>query len=334
MSKMDPHDKSLQYDHKLLISWYKENKRDLPWRQTRDPYSIWLSEVMLQQTTVVAVIPYFKKFLNQYPTINDLANAPLENVLESWSGLGYYSRARNLHKAAQALARQGFPKTAAELIEFPGFGPYTSRAVASIAFDEKVGVLDGNVIRVLCRRFGISGPWWESTIKNELQKLSDQLASYGNSSLVNQGLMELGAIVCTPQKTLCALCPWSQVCKAFQEGLTQKIPRPKPRKALENWIWQVDLIKSSDGSYALCQNQELPFLKGQLVFPGKAHKAKLKPQDYDVQHGITHHKIFIQINKKRTQKKSQHYLWMSPEQLKKKNPSIVLQKILKSSEEE
>lgn len=322
----------LKKDHKLLISWYKENKRDLPWRQSQDPYAIWLSEVMLQQTTVVAVIPYYQKFLKLFPTVQKLAKAPLENVLEAWSGLGYYSRARNLHKAAQALSENGFPSTAEELLQYPGFGPYTSRAVASIAFGEKVGVLDGNVIRVLCRRFGFAGPWWDSKVKNELQNISDKLSEYGDSSALNQGLMELGATLCTPQKTLCTMCPWSKTCLAFQQGQVASIPLPKPRKAFENWLWEVELIENKNGEYALCENDYLPFLKGQLIFPGQAKKVSAKPQTYHLQHGITHHKIYIQIKVIKPNHKLKQYLWSKPDQLKKKNPSIVLQKILKSAE--
>ena len=149
--------KQFEKDRDSLITWYKENKRDLPWRNpqgsrgSKDPYRIWISEVMLQQTTVTAVIPFYEKFMNRFPKVQDLAQAKIEDVYEYWAGLGYYSRARNLHKAAQMFAENGFPKTAAELIEYPGLGPYTSRAIASLAFGEKVGVLDGNVIRVLSR---------------------------------------------------------------------------------------------------------------------------------------------------------------------------------------
>ncbi|NUN05432.1 MAG: A/G-specific adenine glycosylase, partial [Bdellovibrio sp.] len=225
-------------DHKQLTQWYKKNLRPLPWRENKNPYRIWLSEVMLQQTTVVAVIPYFEKFLNKFPTVQDLANAPESDVLEAWAGLGYYSRARNLHKAAKALATHGFPATAAELLQLPGFGPYTSRAVASIAFGEKVGVLDGNVIRVLSRRYGLKLEWWNSKGRDTLQGISNDLSALGNADIVNQGLMELGATVCTPQKVICMLCPWASTCVSREKNLVDKLPLKKPRKESEVWVWK------------------------------------------------------------------------------------------------
>lgn len=312
--------------HKDLVTWYKKNKRDLPWRANKDPYRIWLSEVMLQQTTVVAVIPYFEKFLAKFPTVHDLANAPESEVLEAWAGLGYYSRARNLHKAAKALSAQGFPKTAAELLELPGFGPYTSRAVSSIAFGEKVGVLDGNVIRVLSRKYGLKLEWWNNKARAQLQDISDELARFGQSDNLNQGLMELGATVCTPQKVMCMLCPWSDDCVAREKNLIEKLPLKKPRKESEVWVWK-PLVAIKDRKVALIQNDYAPFLKGQWIFPGEIALEKSKPKDYDAKHNITHHDIFIQI----TQKKSlsgRNIQWVELKELKKVNPSSLLQKVL------
>jgi A/G-specific adenine glycosylase len=201
-----------------LIDWYRGIRRDLPWRKDRDPYRIWISEVMLQQTTVVAVIPFYEKFLKRFPTLKDLAISPVEDVLEYWAGLGYYSRARNLHKSSQVLHVNGFPKTAAELLELPGFGPYTARAVSSLAFDEKTGVLDGNVIRILSRKFGRSVEWWKPKGRNELQEIADALAQTEHSADLNQGMMELGATICTPAKPACLLCPWQRSCLARRRG--------------------------------------------------------------------------------------------------------------------
>lgn len=313
-------------DHKQLTQWYKKNKRDLPWRQNKDPYRIWLSEVMLQQTTVVAVIPYFEKFLNKFPTVHDLAQAPENEVLEAWAGLGYYSRARNLHKAAQALSQQGFPQSAAELLELPGFGPYTSRAVASIAFNENVGVLDGNVIRVLSRKFGLKLEWWNSKGRDHLQNLSDELASLGQPDLVNQGLMELGATVCTPQKVMCMLCPWTSSCVAHEKNLVDKLPLKKPRKDSEVWVWKPDVV-IKDHKVALIKNNYAPFLKGQMIFPGEISLEKSKPKAYDAKHNITHHDIFIQINQRKSMA-GKHIEWVDLKNLKKVNPSSLLQKVL------
>ncbi|WP_148278876.1 A/G-specific adenine glycosylase [Bdellovibrio bacteriovorus] len=313
-------------DHKQLTQWYNKNKRSLPWRENKNPYRIWLSEVMLQQTTVVAVIPYFEKFLQKFPTVQDLANAPEADVMEAWAGLGYYSRARNLHKAAKALAAGGFPKTAAELLELPGFGPYTSRAVASIAFGEKVGVLDGNVIRVLSRRYGLKLEWWNGKGRDHLQKISDELSLLGQADVVNQGLMELGATVCTPQKIMCMLCPWAATCVSREKNLVEKLPLKKPRKESEVWVWK-PLVSIKNQKVALVQNDYAPFLKGQMIFPGEISMEKNKPKAYDAKHNITHHDIFIQI----TEKKSltgKNLQWVDLKELKKVNPSSLLQKVL------
>ncbi|MCX7978023.1 MAG: A/G-specific adenine glycosylase, partial [Bdellovibrionaceae bacterium] len=175
--------------HRELLRWYSLNKRPLPWRAQRDPYAIWLSEVMLQQTTVAAVLPYWQKFIERFPTVQDLATAPLSEVLALWSGLGYYSRAKLLHQSAKKLAHTGFPKTWSELIQLPGFGPYTARALSSIAFAEPVGVVDGNVIRFLCRLTGQKIPWWQSAGRSRIQNLSDKLASMGQPGETNQAVM-------------------------------------------------------------------------------------------------------------------------------------------------
>lgn len=313
-------------DHQLLTQWYKKNNRALPWRVSKDPYRIWLSEVMLQQTTVVAVIPYYEKFLAKFPTVQDLANAPENEVLEAWAGLGYYSRARNLHKAAKALAEKGFPKTAAELLELPGFGPYTSRAVASIAFGEKVGVLDGNAIRVLSRRFGLKLDWWNSKGRDQLQSLSDQMALLGQADIVNQGLMELGATVCTPQKVTCLMCPWNKECVARDQNMVEILPSKKPRKASEVWVWKPE-VAIKDGKVALKENNYAPFLKGQMIFPGSISLEKNKPKAYDAKHGITHHDIFIQISTRKSIP-GKDIVWVDIKDLKKVNPSSLLQKVL------
>lgn len=313
---------------KTLLVWYRENKRELPWRKDRNPYQIWLSEVMLQQTTVVAVIPYYENFLKNFPTVHDLAKAPLEKVLEQWSGLGYYSRARNLHRSAQALAESGFPRTAAELIQLPGFGPYTSRAVSSIAFDEPVGVLDGNVIRVLTRVQAWAIAWWTTSSRQTLQKTADLLAGFGPSHEINQGLMELGATVCTPQKPNCLLCPWQKYCQSFAQMKIANIPMKKPRKKLEVWVWDVSIFKKNQ-KIGLIKNDYAPFLKGQAIFPGIIKKQNQKPKTFDVKHGITHHDIYIRIHEENSIRKQPKDLqWISIKDVKKINPSNLLQKIL------
>lgn len=316
----------LKIDHRQLTQWYKKNRRDLPWRQSKDPYRIWLSEVMLQQTTVVAVIPYFEKFVTKFPTVHDLAHAPEADVLEAWAGLGYYSRARNLHKAAKALSTNGFPLTAAELLELPGFGPYTSRAVASIAFEEKVGVLDGNVIRVLSRRFGIKSSWWNTQGRNELQDLSDKLALCGEPDISNQALMELGATVCTPQKVMCVLCPWVKTCVAREKNCVEELPLKKPRKKSEVWVWKPQVFIKNN-KVALVKNDYAPFLKGQMIFPGTISKQDEKPDQFVARHSITHHDIYIDLLKSKSSNATK-VQWIELSELKKVNPSSLLQKVL------
>ena len=210
-----------------LSLWFLKNRRPLPWRADRDPYRIWVSEVMLQQTTVVAVIPYYENFLRKFPTLRHLAKAPLEQVLEAWSGLGYYSRARRLKEAAVALNQMGgFPQTSAQLAKLPGFGPYTSRAVSSLAFGEKVGVVDGNVIRVLTRLMGFQGEWWSAAAARHLQALADKLSEKSDPYVYNQAVMELGATVCTPQNPSCSVCPVAARCVARTQNLTPPDSRP------------------------------------------------------------------------------------------------------------
>lgn len=289
---------------------------------------------MLQQTTVIAVIPYFEKFIKKFPTVQSLAKAPESEVLEAWAGLGYYSRARNLHKAAKALASLAdFPKTAEELLALPGFGPYTSRAVSSIAFREKVGVLDGNVIRVLSRKYGLKLEWWKTKDRQQLQDLSDQLASFGDADDVNQGMMELGATLCTPQKYLCTMCPWAKTCVAYEKDLVSKLPLKKPRKESEIWVWDVDFAADA-AKIPLIENNYAPFLKKQMIFPGKIRVTTEKPKHWTFRHAITHHDIYVIVHKKKKQSIPKDARWVEISKLKKINPSSLLQKVLSSAQDE
>ncbi len=322
-------------DSQDLVRWYLENKRDLPWRQSQDAYRIWISEVMLQQTTVQAVLPYFDRFMKRFPKLKDLAGSPLEDVIEHWAGLGYYSRARNLHKSALKLQESGFPKSFADLLDYPGFGPYTSRAVSSLAFEEKVGVLDGNVIRILCRKYGLNLKWWEGPSRNILQDMADSLAQIEKPSQLNQAMMELGATVCTPKNPTCFMCPWNKTCVAFKEGSIAKLPLQKPRAELQNWIWRVQILNKKN-TLGLIQNTQAPFLKGQWIFPGEFIQTKSKPKKYDVNHSITKYNIYVQIEKQHSKSKLsirkeelKKIKWFATKDLKKINPSSLLQKILK-----
>ncbi|MFL5318600.1 MAG: A/G-specific adenine glycosylase [Myxococcaceae bacterium] len=229
-----------------LLQWFDRSKRDLPWRRTKDPYAVWLSEVMLQQTQVVTVIPYWEKFLAKFPRVEDLAAAPLEDVLQLWSGLGYYSRARNLHRAAQAIvALGGFPKTAEALRELPGFGPYTSGAVASIAFDEPAPIVDGNVARVFSRLFVVEGAPGEKEREKKLWALAGEHVQGERPGDFNQALMELGALVCRADNPTCLLCPVREECGALKAGRVNELPPPRVRAArkllnLAVAVWERD----------------------------------------------------------------------------------------------
>lgn len=211
---------------KSLLAYYDRHARELPWRargEPGEPYRVWLSEIMLQQTTVAAVGPYFLKFLNLWPTVDALAAAPREAVLEAWAGLGYYSRARNLHAAAQALARDGFPQTEEGWRALPGVGPYTAAAIAAIAFDQPTNVVDGNVERVIARLHAVEAPL--PTAKAELRALAEGLVTSDRPGDWAQALMDLGATVCTPKSPQCLLCPWRSECAAFTTGAPEMYPR-------------------------------------------------------------------------------------------------------------
>ena len=222
-----------------LLRWFDRSKRDLPWRRTRDPYGIWVSEVMLQQTQVDRVVRYWTKFLARFPTVKTLAEAELKDVLGLWTGLGYYSRARNLHLAAKELVArfQGeLPDSVDALLTLPGFGRYTAGAVASIAFELEAPLVDGNVARVLSRLLEIDGVPGEKPREAALWSAAEVLVSGARPGDWNQALMELGATVCLPQNPLCLVCPVRQACKALAAGRVDELPRPrKPpkRKRLE-----------------------------------------------------------------------------------------------------
>lgn len=308
-----------------LVAWYAENKRPLPWRVSRDPYRIWISEVMLQQTTVTAVIPYYEKFMTRFASVEKLAEAPESEVLKYWSGLGYYSRARNIHKTAKAISNNTFPQTVDELLELPGLGPYTARAIASIAFDVPVGVLDGNVIRILSRVTGSPIQHWKSEGRKTLQHLADQLAQSQQASILNQAMMELGATVCTPQKPTCIQCPWMANCAARNENKISSLPLSKPRRKKEIWIWNPHL-KTRAGQLALVQNDYAPFLKGSWLPPGRVLKVQSKPKKFDLKHTITHHEIYVQVSNSPLMGKGQK--WFPIEKISSVNPSALLTKLL------
>jgi len=219
-----------------LLEWFRKFQRDLPWRRNKDPYRIWLSEIMLQQTRVAAVIPFYERFLEHFPTIAALAAAPETEVLRLWAGLGYYSRARNLQSAAKEIvAKHGgeFPRLAEDTLALPGIGSYTAAAILSIAFGERHAVLDGNVARVIARLGAVHGDLREGTRWQSLQAAADTLLAADAPSDWNQAMMELGAMICTPKSPQCLLCPVAEFCRARQVGLTEVIPEKRKKRATE-----------------------------------------------------------------------------------------------------
>jgi A/G-specific adenine glycosylase len=217
-----------------LLSWFDRHRRDLPWRRTRDPYRIWVSEVMLQQTRVEAVLPYYERFLRRFPSVDELATAPVDQVLALWSGLGYYRRARQLHAAARRIADAGeFPRTVDRLLELPGVGVYTAAAVASIAFGVAAPVLDGNVERVMARRLALAQDPKRGASRALLVAAAAALLDPSRPGDSNQALMELGATVCLPRRPWCLLCPLRPGCGAAGEGRPELYPPPRRRRATE-----------------------------------------------------------------------------------------------------
>lgn len=216
-----------------LIDWYEAQKRDLPWRHTTDPYKIWISEIMLQQTRVESVITYYRRFLQAFPTVHALAAAPEEAVLKAWEGLGYYSRARNLHKAAKVVSETlsgGFPSTYDELRKLPGIGDYTAGAVSSIAFSQPVPAIDGNVKRVTSRIFGLRENINQPSMLRFIRETLTEAIPQGKASPFNQALMELGAMVCIPRSPRCDTCPLTAFCDAYAAGDADSLPIMEPKK--------------------------------------------------------------------------------------------------------
>jgi A/G-specific adenine glycosylase len=235
-----------------LLSWYPRHRRDLPWRHTRNPYAIWLSEVILQQTRVAQGLPYYLDFLNSYPIVQDLAAAPEQEVLRHWQGLGYYSRARNMHHTAQQVVGEfggQFPTTYAGLRQLKGVGPYTAAAIASFAFDEAVAVLDGNVFRVLARIFGLHSDIAAPSSRKEFQAVADTHLPPAHAAEFNQAIMEFGALQCTPAKPDCLFCPLQSQCWAFQHGQVALLPIKSKAKAARTRYFHYFVLRHGEQLY-------------------------------------------------------------------------------------
>lgn len=254
----------------ILIYWYLQNNRELPWRKTKNPYFIWLSEIMLQQTRVAQGIAYYLKFTSTFPTVFDLAKADESTVLKMWQGLGYYSRARNLHFSAKLIANEfngEFPSTYNEIIKLKGIGDYTASAIASICFDEPTAVVDGNVYRVLSRYFGIKTPINSSAGIKEFKILAQSLIDKNKAGTFNQAIMDFGALHCKPQNPLCETCPFSDSCFALEKKLTKELPVKEKKVKVRKRYFNFLVIKTKDNRTILSERKGKGIWQGLFQFP-------------------------------------------------------------------
>lgn len=286
---------------KLLTQWYLENKRDLPWRKTRDPYKIWLSEIMLQQTRIEQGLPYYNKFIEAFPTVFDLASADAEKVLKLWQGLGYYSRARNLHATAKYVAEElngVFPDNYSDLKKLKGVGDYTASAIASICYDEPVAVVDGNVYRVLSRIFNIHTPINTTAGNKEFKVLAGKLLDKEDPSTFNQALMEFGALHCKPQNPACPVCPFKNDCQALKDHLVTNLPvklkKGKIKKRYFNYLvfdFENDstLLEQRSGKGIWHGLYQFPLIESEIALKEKElvasekFRKKLNSEDFSIQ---------------------------------------------------
>jgi A/G-specific adenine glycosylase len=300
-----------------LLRWYDRHRRRLPWRaepgDTPDPYRVWLSEIMLQQTTVTAVIPYYERFVRHFPTIRALAAAPLDDVLSLWAGLGYYARARNLHACARTVAEAGgFPRDPAALRALPGIGAYTATAIGAIAFDTPGVPVDGNVERVVARLFGVGEPL--PSAKPALRMLAERLgadpAAVARPSDFAQALFDLGATVCTPATPACAVCPWMHACVARREGIAAELPRRAAKKLRPLRLGVHFWLEDAAGRVLLRRREEKGLLGGMAELPGTPWREAPWPHDEalahapmpadwhsagQVRHGFTHLELHVDL---------------------------------------
>ena len=299
-----------------LLAWYGVHRRQLPWRgqpgAAADPYRVWLSEIMLQQTTVTAVRPYFEKFLRLWPSVQTLAAAPRDEILKAWAGLGYYARARNLHQCARVIAAEygsQFPGSEAELRALPGIGAYTAAAIAAIAFGKPHAAIDGNVERVISRVYAIETPLPAS--KPAIRALMAALVPARQAGDFAQALMDLGATVCTPKSPACLICPWAEHCAGRRMGIAETLPRRRKKEALPIRRGIAFWIESPDGAVLLRRRPDKGLLGGMMEIPStpwsekpaaypQSHapiRARWTPLDREVVHSFTHFHLQLAVLK-------------------------------------
>ncbi len=338
----------------LLISWQKQyGRHNLPWQKSKDPYRVWLSEIMLQQTQVATVIPYYDRFLTRFPNIETLADASIDSVMAEWSGLGYYSRARNLHQCANLIVQQYggiFPSEPNLLEKLPGIGRSTAAAIAVFSFGKRAAILDGNVIRVFSRIFGIDEYAGNKAVKDRLWELAESLLPEKELASYTQGLMDLGATVCVRSKPSCHICPFSRYCHAFREGKTAELPTKKPVKKLsEKQVFMLVFIK--ENKVLLEKRPASGIWGGLLSFPEltnftSSEVQKLpdkmrfleKVRDYEVlesfTHTFTHFKlqvtpVLINFSKKKEKQTEESYIWYALENISEAPLPSPVKKLLK-----
>ncbi|RJP76011.1 MAG: A/G-specific adenine glycosylase [Candidatus Zixiibacteriota bacterium] len=254
-----------------LLAWYNQHRRDLPWRRTRDPYAVWVSEIMLQQTQVETVIPYYDRFLQCFPDLAALAAADLSEVLKAWEGMGYYARARHLHRAARSVVERfdgRLPEDYNTLMTLPGLGEYTAAAVASLAFGRPVPMVDANIRRVLARWIALRDDPASGAGAARIRQAARDCLYPADPGRWNQAVMELGALVCIPRTPRCEICPVTADCQAFQEGATREIPARRPRKAIPHHDVTAGLISDGRGNLLITRRPEKGLLGGLWEFPG------------------------------------------------------------------
>ena len=336
-----------------ILEWYDRHRRVLPWRalkgKTPNPYYVWLSEVMLQQTTVVTVGPYFHRFIEKWPSIDDLARAEIEDVMREWAGLGYYARARNLHKCAQivSFSHKGiFPDRQESLIKLPGIGEYSSNSIAAIAYNKPANVVDGNVERVMARYFAVIEPLPDS--KKNLKELAGSIA-WGETSRSGdyaQALMDLGATICTPKSPKCMLCPLKEGCMGRAQGIAETLPAKKAKKPKPQKYGQIYWItRKSDGAILLERRDDKQMLGGMLglITSEWASDSNMNPQPpiqikesknttLQVKHSFTHFDLHLDIitaHLKSTQKPENSHVWIIPSELDKIGLPTLFKKAVK-----
>lgn len=316
-----------------LLKWYQKNGRDMPWRVKGkahpDPYAVWISEIMLQQTTVATVTDYFVRWMKRFPTIQDLAAADLDDVLLMWQGLGYYTRARKIHECAGVLMKQyngHLPDNRELLLKLPGIGPYSASSICAFAFNKPETVVDGNVMRVIARLYGLT----QEINRDIIYPLAEKLTSSKHPADYASAIMDLGATVCLPTRPLCQHCPWQSVCLAHQKNLTEQIPLiNKPAKLIKTGF--VYLITDSHGNYLIEKRTQKGLLNGLYEFPWDTKKLDFNATDtkLTVTHTFTHFKLTLHILTGQTNEKN--HLFVDPTAFKNYPFSTLMQKVIKKA---